>query len=467
MIIFISPVTKYLIKKYDVQFSGRQITLGRVIVNPLTGYIHIRNLKIYELNSDSIFFSAESVSAKIAMFKLLSGTYEIRKLTLDHPYGVIIQNKKDFNFDDLVYRYSSKGNSDTSMRRVRFNIFYLKIIDGEFHYHEQEIPIKYSIRNVNLKSSGKRWDTDTISAEFSFLPGTGSGDIKGDFTYNLKNEDYRFAIVSNKYDLNIIEQYIKDLTEYGSFSANFDADIKAKGTFKDKVSIAVSGQLAINELHFGKNREVDFASFDKLELGITDLNPKKLKYIFDTIFLSKPYFKYELYDYLDNLQTMFGKDGSKIKAVEADAGKFNLVIEIARYVKMLADNFFESDYKINHLEIYKGNVIFNDFSTTEKFAVGLNPLMVLADSIDKSRDRVNIFLESGIIPYGNLSMVLSINPIDSSDFDLKYHFKKLPVSMFNPYIISYTSFPLDAGTIEFNGDWHVRNGKIHSKITWL
>ena len=57
---------------------------------------------------------------------------------------------------------------------------------------------------------------------------------------------------------------------------------------------------------------------------------------------------------------------------------------------------------------------------------------------------------------------MSINPKDSSDFDMQYHFQKLAVSMFNPYIISYTSFPLDRGTLEFNGTWHVRNGLIKS-----
>ena len=60
-------------------------------------------------------------------------------------------------------------------------------------------------------------------------------------------------------------------------------------------------------------------------------------------------------------------------------------------------------------------------------------------------------LESIIKPYGNISVALSINPKDSSDFDLQYHFQKLPVAMFNPYIISSTSFPLDRGTLEFKG----------------
>ena len=97
------------------------------------------------------------------------------------------------------------------------------------------------------------------------------------------------------------------------------------------------------------------------------------------------------------------------------------------------------------------DVKFNDYSISEKFALELNPLNVIADSIDKNHNRVNVSLKSDIKPYGNISVALSINPKDSSDFDLQYHFQKLPVSMFNPYIISSTSFTLDRGTLEFKG----------------
>ena len=462
VILFISPITKYLVKKYEEKYTGRQITMDRVYVNPFTGFIHFTNLKIYEPKSDSIFFSADGISAKVAMLKLFFKTYEIRKLILDHPRATIIQNKKDFNFNDLVKQFAGKENPDTIKKPVRFNIVSVKINDGEFHYHEQLIPINYFIKKVNIESKGMNWDEDTITAQFSFLPGIGSGDIKGEFTYNFKNEDYRLAFVTHKFDLNIIEQYIKDLTNYGSFSANLDADVKAKGNLNDNENLIASGRLSINELHFGKNPNDDFASFDTLALSIIELNRKDHKYLFDSISLSHPYLKYERYDYLDNLQTMFGIKGAKIDAAKADPEKFNLVIEIARYVKLLANNFFLSDYKINHLGIYKGDIKFDDFSTSEKFALELNPLTVNADSIDKSHNRVNFSLASVIKPYGNVSVALSINPRDSSDFDLQYHFQKLPVSMFNPYIISFTSFPLDRGTMEFKGTWNVRNGKIKS-----
>src|ERR1035437_815673 len=113
VILFISPITKYLIEKYDEKYTGRQIAMNWAYVNPFTGYIHFSDLKIYEFKSDSVFFSANGVSVTIAMLKLLSKTYEISELTLNQPYGLIVQNRKELNFSDLIEKFSSKDTSNT------------------------------------------------------------------------------------------------------------------------------------------------------------------------------------------------------------------------------------------------------------------------------------------------------------------------------------------------------------------
>jgi hypothetical protein len=82
--------------------------------------------------------------------------------------------------------------------------------------------------------------------------------------------------------------------------------------------------------------------------------------------------------------------------------------------------------------------------------------------LDKNRNRVKLSLQSGIMPYGNLKFNISINPKDSSDFEFSFMLRKLPAAMFNPYLISYTSFPLDRGTVEITGMWNVRDGVIRS-----
>ena len=106
VIIFISPIAKYLIEKYDVKYLGREITMDWIYVNPFTGYGYIHGLKIYEAGGmDTIFISAKSLSVKYAMLKMFKKTYEIENVTLTEPWGRCIQYHKKFNFNDIIVRF--------------------------------------------------------------------------------------------------------------------------------------------------------------------------------------------------------------------------------------------------------------------------------------------------------------------------------------------------------------------------
>jgi hypothetical protein len=467
--IFISPLTQYLVEKYDKAYTGREIKMDWAYVNPLTGYVYFDNIRIYEQTSeltgvydDSIFFSAKSISADFALLKLFFKTYEISELSINQPSGIIIKNKETFNFDDIILRFSPDEKRDTTKEPLHFNIRGIKITNGTFFFCDELIPIQYSIKNVNIESSGKCWDNDSIKIHFTFQAGTGSGEVTGDIIINADNLNYELSVLVNNYNMQIIDQYLKEMSNNGCFSALLFADVDANGNFLNAENLNASGRIAIKDFHFGKSKEVDYASFETLFLDIIEISPMKHIYNCDTLLLSGPFFEYEQYDYLDNLQSMFGKDGANITAKNENAEEFNLVIEIVNYVKILSKNFFKSNYRVNKMAILNGKIRYNDYSINEKFSIDLCPLNVTADSIDKHHKRVNVVLRSGIIPYGNVSVSLSINPEDSSDFDIVYHLENLPAAMFNPYIITYTSYPLDRGTIELKGVWNVRNGRVQS-----
>jgi hypothetical protein len=466
--LLLSPIEKYLAEKYVLKYLGRQIKMSWIYINPFTGYVHISHLVIYESKSlpdyykgDSIFLSADGVSANFAVLKLLSRKIEISEITLDHPRGIIIQNKNELNFTDLIILFTPKKPS-TTPAKFHFSILKIAVKNGTFYYREEVTPINYFIKEVNLESPGKIWNADTMSVKFSISSGPSTGIAKGVFGVNFKTMNYKVATVIQNFDLKFMDQYLKDMINYGNFSASLDADIKSTGNFKDEEDMNAQGMVAVNDFHFGKNKEDDFASFDKLIIKIDSLGPKKHQYLFDSVSLIHPYFKYERYDYLDNLQRMFGINGANISAVNDHPEKFNLIIQIADYVKVLAKNFFQSDYKINRLAIYKADLKFNDFAISEKFSAEINPLYFIADSINRLHKRVNVSLKSSIQPYGYISVNLSINPNDKGDFDLHCNLQKIPASIFNPYLISYSSYNLDRGTIEFNGNWNVRNGNIQS-----
>ncbi len=464
VIIFISPIAKYLIGKYDEKLTGRQITMSWLYLNPFTGYLHISNLKIFEKNSDSVFFSTDGLSANFEVLRLLSGRYEISSVTLTNPRGKVIRDSTRLNFTDVIEKFSKKDNSvpKKPAKPFKYKIKDIEIINGTFYYQEKGTPIGFFIKNFNLKSKGFSWQVDTFNAVFSFEQGTGSGKIKSDFTMNMKTLTYKLGVVINKFDLNIIKQYYDELSNYGNFTANLDADLKTTGSFKNQLQIDARGTIALNDFHFGKIPGDDYVSFPKLAVSIIQLNPKDKKYLFGTILLSNPFLKYEIYDSLDNITRMFGKGGSNITNVKADHGKFNLILELADYIKVLAQNFLHSDYKINKFSVVDANLLFNDYALSEKFSASLDPLNILADSVDKKDKRVVISARSVIRPYGNMAVTLSLDPKDNTNFDLNYKLEKVSCAMFNPYLIAYTSYPLDRGSIAINGQWTVRSGIINS-----
>lgn len=463
-----SYIAEYLIEKYDKKYTGREIEMDWMFVNLFTGYVHFENLTIYEFESDSVFFKTKGLSVDISMHELFSKTYTIESVTLNNPYAKIIQNKKEFNFDDLIEKFSPDSTvvPDTTKPPTKVNVLNVEINDGEFHYIEHDIPVNYFVKEVNVETKGYRWDVDTVGVTFSLKNGPGSGNIKGDAHFNLASMDYKVGVVIDTFDLQIMEQYIKDLANYGRFRAFLDMDVRAAGNANDQENLQATGMVKISDIHFGKTPEDDYVSVEQVHLQMRDISPKHYKYIFDSVIIQKPYFKYERYDDgLDNVSTMFGRGGSNIKAAKAaqDNGqKFNLILEIADFVEVLAQNFLKSYYRVGRVAIYDADIHFNDYALTEKFALSANPLTIIADSIDKNNKRMRASLRTSVQPSGNIYVGISINPADYDDFDISYRVNKIPVAMFNPYLISFTSFPADRGTIELKGDWHVRNGIINS-----
>ncbi len=466
IIAFISPIAQYAVQKYDVKYLGREIKMGWLYLNPFTGYLRINNLRIYEPNSDSLILTSASLSADFQMFKLFSKTYEINTVTLDKPVGYIIQDGKTFNFSDLIVRFRPKHkNRNKARKRVHFNILNIKIVDGEFHYIVQKIPINYFIKHVNITSPGKWWNIDSMTYQFDLQSGPAPGKIKGNAAINFSNSRYRVAVKIDKFDLGLINQYLQELVNDGQLTASLDADIKGEGSLRDKLDHDASGFIAINDLHFGKAKGDDLASFKKLVLDAEKINPKNNKYYLDSIMIDQPFFLYERYDKLNNLANMFGKKGAKIKQAqrESDAGNFNLIIEIGKYIRIISKNFLRSNYTVGKVVIYDGHIKYNDYSLREKFTVEVKPLYLRADSIARTKDRFLANFKSGILPYGNMDASVSIDPNNYGNFNLRYQLQNVAVTMFNPFLVSYTSFPLDRGKLEFSGKMDVKDSVINSE----
>src|SRR5256885_14079059 len=102
VIIFISPISKYLIEKYSEKYTGRQIKLSWIYVNPFTGGISAHGVQIFENKSQEVFIKAGSLSVNLSVRKLFSKSLDLSSATLDNAWVNIIQRDSvTFNFTDL------------------------------------------------------------------------------------------------------------------------------------------------------------------------------------------------------------------------------------------------------------------------------------------------------------------------------------------------------------------------------
>jgi hypothetical protein len=462
-IIVISPVAKYVIEKNDIDWLGREVIVNNCFVNPLTGTIWLSGLKVFEQNSTSVFFDANYVSANLELGKLVSGTYEFSSMTIYTPTARIIRYRDSVNFTDIIEKFTPDPLDKTPRENIRFNLLDFTIKNGKFHYEEDLMPVSFFAKDINISSPGLRWDNDTVALNYSFTSENDSGTVIGKTDINRKNLNYLFELKIDNYSLEIVNQYLHDLTNEGVFKAQLNADIKTSGNFQNVDSVKASGVLAMHEIHFGKKNEEDFAFIKELKFSAQLLNPFEQIFNFDSITIQKPYLKYELYDELDNIQVLFGKGGANVAAATANPKKVNLVIEIVRLVEKLARNVLRSDYKLDCLAMTDGNLEFVDYSIDGIFKAAAIPFNLRADSIYNQRKLVKLEINSGIMPNGRMNINVSLDPKDSSYFDMNYHFQNIPITMFNPYVVNYTSFRFDSGKIKADGNWKVRNGNIDSE----
>lgn len=446
LIIIASPLTKYLVHRYDEKYTGRKITVGRALVNPLGGAASLRNVRMYEAGSDSVFLSARKLSADLSVLKLLSGTYEINSVKIDRPVISITREDTTFNFSDLIERFSVQEDT-LEEEEMKLNILNIDVSNGHIRYEEKDLPFSIDITEINFRSPGMKWDVDSLTGEYSFIPGEGI--VSGDFMITTDSLDYRINTDVSGFNFSVFTGYLKGLTGSGNIDASVNMNINAAGNFNKPLGAKVSGRLDIRNFRFGPDTVTDYLHFEKFLLGINLIDLEEKKFYFDSILVKKPALLYQVYDSLDNFRRMFS---SFLKEeVEEEADTAGELIDLTG-----------SDYYVNAFAIEDGWLEFNDYSIAEKFTFLVVPFNIIADTVDKRNKRVNIAINGEINPSGTISANLSMNPDNEEYFDFKYEIRDVAASMFNPYILTYTSYQLDRGTIEMHGDWSVRDSRINS-----
>ncbi|HEX2922280.1 MAG TPA: DUF748 domain-containing protein [Bacteroidales bacterium] len=445
LIVIASPLTKYMIQRYDYKLTGREITLDNVFINPLGGRATIRRMSVFEYENDTVFFYAGKISTDMSLLKLLTGNYEVKSLKINNPEIRVFRHDSVFNFSDLMDRFLIVDTLDKE--ELHLNILDITIRNGIVRYSEPGITGTTNFSGIDFKSPGFKWNVDSITGTFSLIPA--SGTTSGSFMLNIDSLDYRLKLILNDFNSAAFNQYTENFFSGINISSDSDIQLNIQGNLNKLLQGKGSGRVVINDFNMVKDRTVEYLSFEEFLVSFRDINLEDKKFYFDSIRLSKPFILYQLFDTLDNFRRLVPFRIEEEAKDKEDTAEMLLDLKGA-------------DYYVNNLAITGGKFEFNDYSINSKFTFIIDLLNINADTIDKRNKRININTDARIYPSGTITTSLSMDPENEKNLDFKYSVADVPATLFNPYIISISSYPLDRGTIEMNGQWHIRNSKINS-----
>lgn len=451
LIIVASPLTKYLVQKYDVEYTGREITIGRAFVNPIAGTLSLRNFNMYELGNDTVFASIGRLSTNISILKIVSGVYDVSSLKINNPEIRVVRDDTIFNFSDIIEEFTAVEDTAVEEKGLKLNIRNIEVKNGIVDYSEKNIPVDLTFSEFNFSSDGLRWDVDSINGEFSLVPG--EGNLDGNFMFNQESMDYQLSLNLNDFGIKQFEPYLDAMTGEANISAYIDLKLNTSGNADSLMRGKANGSFELRDFHFGPDADLDYMSLKRFLVQFREIDLGENRFYFDSILIDRPEILYQMYDTLDNFRRMF----RSALAEEAE----EKVDETADTVDFLV-NLIGTDYYIWSFVLNEARIELNDYSIAEKFTIALDPLNITADSIDKQNKRVKVVSDGRLQPYGRFAATLSMNPEDEENFDFAYEFRDVSAPMFNPYILTYTSYQLDRGTVEMHGEWHVNNARINS-----
>ena len=210
----ISPLAKYVIEKNSEQWTGRKITIEHLFINLWRWDVTVKGIKVYEQKSNKQFFSAEKIYTDISILKAISGEYQVNTIQVEGPKVMIEQNGNQFNFDDLVTRFTA---ADTTLKEpekqpepTKYRIERIEITNGTITYKDLLLKNEIVMQQFKMGCPLLVWNSPMLNAATEFNLNTG-GKTKANILLNLDSLSYSLHADIEKLNLRLLVPYLKDI----------------------------------------------------------------------------------------------------------------------------------------------------------------------------------------------------------------------------------------------------------------
>ena len=464
----ISPLAKYVIEKNSEQWTGRKITIEHLFINLWRWDVTVKGIKVYEQKSNKQFFSAEKIYTDISILKAISGEYQVNTIQVEGPKVMIEQNGNQFNFDDLVTRFTA---ADTTLKEpekqpepTKYRIERIEITNGTITYKDLLLKNEIVMQRFKMGCPLLVWNSPMLNAATEFNLNTG-GKTKANILLNLDSLSYSLHADIEKLNLRLLVPYLKDYVVTSYFGGLLSSKLLIKGDFDVPEAVALKGNIALSDFRIDDKNKVKVASWQNFDIAIDSLDVAGNIYDFGVISLQKPYLLFEYYDNSDNFTNLMvpTQTTSSDTTTSADQVDYSNPFTImADYIKEISRDYIISNYTAKNVNIHNGQIVYKDYTLEDKFVYDLENLEMSSGYISSKSDSISFDMSCLANRSGKLKAHISFDPRDYMNMSVNYAIDDMRISDFNPYSKFYVAHAFVEGLLYYYSTNTISNGQLKS-----
>lgn len=462
IIIFISPVSKYLIEKYSEAYTGRKIGMQELSINIFNGSITAKGFTVFEAKSTKPFFKTDLLNVNIAVYKLWVGKYDITSVELSSPYLQVIQKGDKFNYDDLMNRFFADDTTKkVETKPVKYWARNIQVNNATILYTNTKPLTNSKLIKGVVQIPLIAWDDPIYKIQTAFDLSTG-GRSKALLHFNANTFDYKAKIDVDQLNIDFLYPYLKDYMKVKSLKGLINTNLWLTGNANQPTAIALSGSIKANDFAIVDATNELLTAIDETNVLIDTINTAKNRYNFRSISMDHPFFRLSMYDkgfnYERIMTTPLAMSGDTSSTVYS-----NVFLMMSGYIQEIVREYDVNNYQINQFRVTRGQCIFTDFTHGDKFRYVLDSMTLSSDRLSSANPFLLFSVKSRLNTSGKMRGTLKVDPKHYQDIMIDASIKELLITDFNPYSKYYVATPFLNGTISYENQTTVLGGKLDSK----
>lgn len=468
--LIVSPVARMIVESNSESWIGRRVEVDRIGVNLFAGRVNIRDLKLYEADSDTLFFQASQILVDINLWQLLRGTYHVEQLHIADPAIRIMQQGDSLNFSDFIARFpadsTSKKTDTISREPVPYRIDDVMITGGIVHYVNHDFASDIKVQDLSLEVPEVAWDQPNLGLDYSFFL-TSGGEVAGNFNLNQQTLEYIQKVKAESLNLSFILPYLTPYLNIKQMEGTGFIAMETGGNFKDPYHTSMQGNIDIRQFDVMGSKEQKEIGFEQLSIVFDSVNTYKGFVTIGNIRLDRLYVREDRYDSTNSFSSLIKRkfdgytpDGQAPDSAFIISSESNPVVLLADYIHKMQEVVVIDSFAVNQVDITNGKMDFTDYTLLKPATIHIDQLNLSVHDINSANCKAFGRFHTNVDQTGQIDVQFSFCPFKPYDFEATYQLKNVKVVHYNEYSIFYTDYPFKEGTLFYHGSISSKNNKM-------